>query len=124
MAAEWERYCGRGDLELEDQGVRVTLPGGRVHRLAIIDELDAYRLVAVAVRASALTGIESLPVRIWERNRNTELVGFKIGARNRLIGEAWVPKAGLTAAEFQEYVHAVAAECDRLEYQLTGSDAQ
>lgn len=34
-----------------------------------------------------------------------------------------MPKAGLTGAEFGAYVRAVAAECDRFEYQLTGKDA-
>ena len=56
---------------------------------------------------------------IW----GTELVGFRIDARGRLIGEAWVPKAGVTSSEFTSYLRAVAAECDRFEYQLTGSDA-
>ena len=103
--------------------VRVTLPGGRVHRVSVAEEPDAYRLTAVVVRASVASGIDNLPVQTWDRNRSTELVGFKIDAKNRLIGEAWVPKAGLTGAEFGAYVRAVAAECDRFEYQLTGRDA-
>jgi hypothetical protein len=93
-----------------------------VHRVSVADESDAYHLMAISVRASAASVIENLPLQVWERNRSTKLVGFKIDAKNRLIGEAWVPKAGLSASEFGVYVRAVAAECDRFEYQLTGSD--
>jgi hypothetical protein len=67
--------------------------------------------------------IDTLPSRVWERNRRTNLVGFKIDARGRLIGETRVSKAGLTRAEFNVYLHATAAECDRFEYLLTGLDA-
>jgi len=31
MAADWERYCRRSDLEAEEDGIRVTLLGGSVH---------------------------------------------------------------------------------------------
>lgn len=42
--------------------------------------------------------------------------------RGRLVGEAWVPKAGLTGHEFQLYVRHLAVEADRFEYRLTGRD--
>ena len=41
-----------------------------------------------------------------------------------MLGEAWVPSAGLTAEEFRVYVHTVAAESDRFEQQLTGLDKE
>jgi hypothetical protein len=41
-----------------------------------------------------------------------------------VVGEAWVPKEGLTAEEFQVYVRAVATESDRFEYALTGRDVE
>ena len=65
-----------------------------------------------------------LPIQVWLRNRATALVGFRIDSRGRLVGEALVPKAGLTAEEFQIYVRAVAVQCDRLEYLLTGRDQE
>ncbi|HEU5178897.1 MAG TPA: hypothetical protein VFU24_15710, partial [Burkholderiales bacterium] len=61
------------------------------------------------------------PLRAWRRNRSSQLVGFRVDQRGRLVGEAWVPKAGLSAQEFQVYVRRVAAECDRFEYLLTGA---
>ena len=75
-----------------------------------------------AVQCRNLSGPPAL-FRDPERNRGNELVGFKIDAKRRLIGDAWVPKADLMGSEFTAYLHAVATECDRFEYQLTGSDA-
>ena len=123
MTAELKRYCRGGDLELDGKTLRVALAEGRTHRLSVIDEPDAYVLTGVVVRASIVSQILDLPVQAWQRNRSTRLVGFKIDSRDRLIGEAWVPKAGLTGVEFRAYVRAVAAECDRFEYELTGKDA-
>ena len=51
-------------------------------------------------------------------------MGFRIDHRGRVVGEAWVPKAGLSAAEFQLYLRTAAVECDRFEYVLTGRDAE
>lgn len=123
MVADWKSYCRASDLSIEGDTVLVHLPGSRVHRVSIHDEHDVFRLTSFIARAAIVAEIDAMPLKAWERNRGTELVGFKIDARGRLIGEAWVPKAGLTGSEFTAYVHAVAAECDRFEYQLTGSDA-
>jgi hypothetical protein len=49
-------------------------------------------------------------------------VGFRFDHRDRLIGECILPLAGLDAEEFALCARAVAAECDRYEYLLTGKD--
>jgi hypothetical protein len=59
---------------------------------------------------------------VWRRNRVTELVGFRLDRRGRIIGEAVLPSPGLTAKEWDLYVRAVARACDRFEYVLTGQD--
>lgn len=41
-----------------------------------------------------------------------------------MLGEAFIPKAGLVPAEFQQWLRVVAAECDRLELVLTGRDLE
>jgi hypothetical protein len=40
------------------------------------------------------------------------------------VGEALVPKAGLSTQEFQLYVRTVAVEADRFEFVLTGRDRE
>lgn len=53
-----------------------------------------------------------------------QLVGFRLDQKGRLVGEAWVPKAGLSRDEFLLYVKRVADECDLFEYHLTGNDRE
>lgn len=63
-------------------------------------------------------------VRAWSRNRSVMLAGFRVDERGRMIGESWVPKAGLTASEFQFALRHLAEESDRFEFQLTGRDQE
>ena len=122
MAAEWRRLCRGREFSVSVNDVLVDLRDGRRHRVTVDDMDDSYRLTAVVAGAAVAADVEDLPIRTWQRNRGTELVGFRIDKRGRLIGESWVPKAGLSAAEFQLYIHTVAAECDRYEFELTGKD--
>ena len=123
MDSDWRRFCRRREFAVSGKEILVNLHDGRRHRVLVEDMDEAYRLTAIVVRSGSVSGVDDFPLRTWERNRETELVGFRIDARGRLVGESWVPKAGLSASEFQLYVYAVAAECDRYEYELTGNDA-
>jgi hypothetical protein len=91
--------------------------------VSVKDEGEEYLLAAVVTR-QAVPLLSDLPVQAWLRNRGTSLLGFRIDRRRRLVAEAWVPKVGLTAEEFQMYLRAVAAEADRFEYSLTGKDQE
>lgn len=85
---------------------------------------DAYHFRAFVVRQSVVSSLPDLPVQIWLRNRAISLVGFRIDRKGRLVGEAWLPKIGLTVDEFRLYLRTVAIECDRFEYILTGRDTE
>ena len=61
-------------------------------------------------------------VEVWQRNRRLMLVGMRFDKQGRLVGESWVPKAGLVGDEFLVYLRTLARECDRFEFQLTGED--
>jgi hypothetical protein len=123
MASEWLHYCRAKDFEVQDEAVTVSLPDGRRHRVRVEDAGEIYQLVSVVVSAAHGDGIDDLPIRTWKRSRGTELVGFRIDRKGRLVGMSWVPKAGLSEAEFQLYVRTLATECDRYEFELTGQDA-
>lgn len=71
-----------------------------------------------------MASLPDLPLKIWSRNRVVSLIGFRIDHRGRLVGEAWVPKVGITKSEFQLYLRTVAVEADRFEYTLTGRDSE
>jgi hypothetical protein len=59
----------------------------------------------------------------WERNRLSDLLGFTIDNRGRLVGESWIPLDGLTADEFALHINELARVSDWHEFRLTGEDA-
>ena len=121
MAVDWHRYCKGKDFAVEGNDVVVQLRARRQQRVTVHDEPDAYLLVSRVASRVVMEKDRDLTIAAWGRNRHTELVGFYID-KGRLMGSGWVPKAGLTADEFQLYLRAVAGECDRYEFQLTGKD--
>lgn len=131
MATDWRRLTREAGLRLQDGAITVRFDDGRSHLVFADDEAGdgrALRLWSVAAKPSALdraqdpNGSQDPNLAAWQRNRASDLVGFKIDHRSRLIGEAWVPVAGLTAEEWGLYVRTVARVCDRMEYLLTGRD--
>jgi hypothetical protein len=124
MAADWIRFCRAKDLTVDEPHVDVRFRDERRHRVTVKDEGDAYLISGFVVRQAMVTSLPDLPIQTWIRNRATQLVGFRIDQRLRLVGEAWLPKLGLTSAEFQLYLRTVASECDRFEYILTGRDIE
>ena len=131
MAPEWAKLC-RGDRDFEVDGdagaIEVRLAEGRRHRVKVRDGREAYELRAVVVGAAKAREIGGpdceLALRAWRWNRGAQLVGFRVDERGRLVGEAWVPKAGLTGEEWRGWVRRVAGECDRVEFLMTGEDAE
>jgi hypothetical protein len=125
VAADWTTFCkGARDLRVDGDSVEVRFAEGRHHVLTVEDIGKAFRLVGIVARPSTAASLSGLALRMWRRNRATRLAGFRLDHRGRLVGESWVPKAGLSAGEFQEYVRIVAAECDRFEHSLTGRDVE
>lgn len=122
MNAEWHRLCRAKGLLLEDSQIVVELGSGRHHRVSVEDHDDSYAIRGIVARPGLAAASDNLAFRAWQKNRAAHLVGFLFDERGRLVGEACLPKAGMTAVEFQLYVRTVAAECDRFEYLLTGRD--
>lgn len=122
MGTEWSALCKAPRIELDGDEATVGFENGRFHRVTVRETDDAFEFHAVVARASAVKEIADLALRIWRQNRAAHLVGFRIDSRGRVCAEGWVPKAGLTALEFQLVLRHVAAESDRLEFLLTGRD--
>jgi hypothetical protein len=121
VAADWPRLCKAGDLRVSGSNVEVRT-AERGHLVSLEERDDSLVLTSIVVPRHIVDGVRDLILLAWKRNRATQLVGFRIDRRGRLVGEASVPKAGLTAEELQLYIRTVAAECDRFEYLLTGRD--
>lgn len=124
MARDWQTYCRSQELLASGDVIDVSLHTGRTQRVRVEEEEDCYHLISTIAGSRVAREIANPGVMAWERNRATPLVGFRVDDRGRMIGDAWVPKAGLTADEFQFYVRALAAEADRFEQQLTQRDTE
>lgn len=124
MPSDWTKLCRDKLFTLDGDGVIVNLADERQHRIEVRDDGDAYELQGIVARGAVVREHADLPLQAWQRNRTAELVGFRVDRRQRLVGEAWVPKAGLTATEFRLYLQRLAQACDRLEFLLTGTDLE
>lgn len=123
--SEWKSWCrAEADLTVRGDGVDVELPDGRAHRVKVGATAGGWALTARVATRGAMAGVDDPEVLVWTRNRVTQLVGFRLDKHDLLIGESWVPAAGLTGDEFVFYVRHLAAECDRLEALLTGADVE
>jgi hypothetical protein len=123
MSDDWKQMCRGSGLKYSGDTIEVRFDSGRRQKVAVTDGGDSFLLSSVVMRRAEAEAIDGLSEKAWLRNRTIRLVGFRFDGRGRLLGEIWVPKAGLTDDEFQTYIQTVAAECDRFEYQLTGHDA-
>jgi hypothetical protein len=125
LVTDWRHFCqGAEGMSTDGDAVNVIIYGERQHRIRVRETADTYELTGRVARLAALSAIPDAPLRAWRRNRGMQLVGFRIDDKGRLVGEAWVPKAGLKREEFLTYVRRVAAECNLFEYQLTGKDRE
>jgi hypothetical protein len=122
--ADWRSLCAHPHLRFDGDEVIVVFENGREHRVRVRETDDVFEVHAVVARAGVVARIPDLPFRVWLHNRNTQLVSFRIDNRGRVYSEGWIPKAGVTAEEFQLVLRRVAAESDRLEFVLTGKDLE
>ena len=122
---DWKQFCGGAEhLSLDGESAVVVVSGERRQRIEIRETPDTYEFASVVVRPSVVESVPDVPLRAWRRNRAMQLVGFRVDRRGRLVGEGWVPKAGLSREEFLSSVRRCAAECDLFEFQLTGKDIE
>ena len=124
-APDWRALAEVAHLPVEGDVIVIQFDeNGRSHRVRIESGTDGFRVWAVVVAAPQRLGRNDIDIRAWRRNAATDLVGFRTDHRGRLIGEAWIPYAGITASEFAAYVCATAEASDRFEHLLTGRDLE
>ena len=124
MKAEWRKYCEDKGISVQDGEVKVHFANGRSQRVTVEERDDAITMRSVAAGAAVVRELANPTLTAWQRNRISVLVAFRIDEKGRLLGEAVVPKIGLTAQEFQMVLRHLAAEADRLEFQLSGRDRE
>jgi hypothetical protein len=120
----WEKLANAKDIVIEPKGILVRFADGRSHRVMVIDQPDYWCLRGLIVRQASMAFDPEPLLAAAIRNRQLRLCGLSVDERKNLWGQCLVPKAGLDADEFQLCARHLAAECDRLEYLLTGRDRE
>ena len=120
----WKKLAKAKDIVIEPEGILVKFSDGRSHRVMVIEQPDDWCLRCLIVRQASLTFDPQPLLAAAIRNRQLRLCGLSVDKKGRLFGQCMVPKAGLDADEFQLCARHLAAECDRLEYLLTGRDRE
>jgi hypothetical protein len=128
LSADWRNLARRADLALTPADTtRIELQGGSTQAVELREHADSKTLRARSVIASrktlaeASSDVEPL-LYAWHRNRLSDLVGFTIDGKGRLVGEAWIPLEGLTPGELKLYLQELARVCDWHEFRLTAED--
>ena len=111
----------------EGQVILVKLhEGSRSQAIRVSRYEDRYVFQSVVLPASAVTRNNHhrrrIAYRAWRRNSSKPLVTFAFDDDDSLIGLIEVPAATLDHEEIDLYIEALARECDRFEYVLTGAD--
>lgn len=125
MSADWRALSRRSGLKPVGTELRVKLHGER-GQVVNVEEVDSesLRLWSITAKPGAVNQLREPKLAAWNRNRLTELVGFYVDRRGRMVGESWIPIAGLTPSEWKFAVYNLARTCDRFEYLLTGRDEE
>lgn len=120
---DWRRLLARSKFVLRNGSIRVRLDEDCQQMVNVEETSDGQLCLwaTVAGRTEAANHDE-LELRVWQRNRFADLVGFAFDADGRLVGKSVIPLAGLTIAELTLHIRAIASACDRFEHQLTGRD--
>lgn len=120
------------DMKVTGRRVKVSFTNGRSHRVSVSEKPDSWELCGVVLSVDTVSeqygddGFNrlGLALRAWQRNGTARLCGFRLDSNGALVGEATVPKIGLSAEELTEMVRAVARACDLFEAHLTGEDEE
>ena len=120
----WRKLARAKDVVIEPKGMLVRFADGRSHRVMVIDQPDHWLLRGLVVRHADATFNPEPMLAAAIRNRQLRLCGLSVDEKGRLWGQCMVPKIGLDTHEFLLCARHLAAECDRLEYLLTGRDRE
>jgi hypothetical protein len=96
----------------------------RRQRLIVIEGESGSRVLHSRVaRRAILNRVSEAELRAWQRNRVSELVGFRIDRRGVMVAETPIP-ADVTKEEWAFLALNLARSADRFEYILSGRDEE
>lgn len=121
-----ETHHLQATIDQATRKITLQIKGGRFQSVSYEVDKERLRLISVIATVSRVESIgrDEIVRWCWQRNRFTDITGFCLDRRGRLVGQTEHPLASLDAAELAFYLEALAIECDRFEYVMNGADAQ
>lgn len=121
-----EAYHLQATVDQAGRKITLQFKNGRFQSVSYgVDKSRLYltSVIATASRVESM-GRDEILRWCWQRNRFTDITGFSLDPRGRLVGQTEHPLVSLDAAELAFYLETLAIECDRFEYVFSGKDAQ
>lgn len=126
MSVDWRRLAAQLGYSVAGEEVLYTFPNGRQQRVFVDQKHghDAIRMWSVILGPAATAELhDGRPLEYaWERNRLSDLVGFSVDNRGRLIGESWIHDSALNQDLLDLQLSELARVCDWHELRLSGAD--
>lgn len=120
MRDNWPVWARSRGWVTEDDGFWVPL-GSRKQRVFLVQEAGGTLLRSRVARRAILNRVSEPQMRAWQRNRVSELVGFRVDRHGVMIAETPVPEDA-TTDECGYLALNLARAADRFEHVLTGQD--
>lgn len=110
----------------DNRGLEVIFPNNRRQKITIERQGDRYLLTSIVLGRQQVEGLGQSEVltRLWERNREINVIAFSLDKRGRLVGSVEQLAETVDSEELAFYLTLLARECDQFEYALTGRDWQ
>jgi hypothetical protein len=122
MSDSWRAWARQRDWDLEADGFWVKV-GSRRQRVAIVEECGLTLLRSRVARRAIINKITQPELRAWQRNRTSELIGFRVDRQGVMVAETPIP-SGAGRDEWVFLAFNLARSADRFEYLLSGRDEE
>ena len=122
MRGEWRDWVRARGWAEDGDGFWVGV-GHRRQRVTVVPDSEGLLLRSRVARRAVLNNVTDPELRAWQRNRVSELVGFRIDRQGVMVAETPVP-TGAGRDEFTFLAFNLARAADRFEYVLSGKDEE
>jgi hypothetical protein len=122
MSADWKTWARSQGWAIEDEGFRVHV-GSRRQLISVMQHEGRVLLRSRVARRAVLSRLADPAQQAWQRNRVSDLVGFRIDRHGVLVAETSLP-ADVMKGEWTYLAFNLARAADRFEYVLTRKDEE
>jgi hypothetical protein len=122
MSGSWRTWARERGWDLEADSFWVNV-GSRRQRVVMVEESGLTLLRSRVARRGILNKVSKPDFRAWQRNRTSELVGFRVDRQGVMVAETPVPP-GAGREEWAFLAFNLARSADRFEYVLSGQDEE